>query len=219
MDNAIIFDMDGTLVDTEHLHQSAYLEVMRSRGLDVANDFSSFIGTNSRETVTGLLKNSGHAVHESIIDNILAEKSIKYKSIALSDATLFPGTIEVLETFKSSGFKLAIGTSGSRETVSMIMNKFQLSNYLDTFACMSDVARGKPNPDIFLKASERLGVSPENCVVIEDSKNGILAAKAAGMRVIAVATSFPKEQLGHADLVINHISELTPSIVESVLHG
>ena len=122
-----------------------------------------------------------------------------------------PGGLELLAGLHAAGFRLALGSSAPPENVELVIERLELGRWLDAVVTGRDVTRGKPDPQVFLLAAERLGVPPARCVVIEDAPVGIAAARAAGMAAVALAsTGRTRESLAAADLVIDRLDELSP---------
>jgi sugar-phosphatase len=176
----VIFDMDGVLIDSEPLWKIAEVEGFGKVGLDLTfTDCEETVGLRIDEVVKLWYKKrpwqnkTVTAVTSDIISILIRE--IKQKGTAL------PGVEECLKKFKAKGFKIGLATSSSNAIIDAVMDRLQIRNH-----SAEDEVNGKPHPAVFLTCAEKLGVSPLDCWVIEDSFNGIIAAKAARMKVIAV---------------------------------
>jgi beta-phosphoglucomutase-like phosphatase (HAD superfamily) len=180
---AVIFDFDGTLVDTMPLHFEAYRTTFAEAGLDLSEeDFYRSIGGKASETIPKLLRGRPcsrtngelHARKKAIVEDLLRTRPIP----TLSTAELLPFLFGVVP--------MAIASSGSRAGIEIVLDRLAWRPYLAAIVTGEDAPRGKPAPDLFTIAAERLGASPGDCLVFEDTDDGIAAAKAAGMRAIDV---------------------------------
>jgi len=205
---AAIFDMDGVLADSEPLICAAARAMFLEHGLVVrAEDFEPFVGAGENRYIGGVAEKYGLA-----LDLIVAKARTYELYLKMVPATLkvFPGAFELVTACRAVGWRCAIASSADRIKVEANLRKIGLP--IETWHAVvtaEDVERRKPDPALFLKAADRLGVPPAFCTVIEDAVNGIAAAKAAGMRCIAVATSFPRAKLTQADRVRTSIQEVT----------
>jgi len=203
-----IFDMDGVLADSEPLICAAASEMFRERGLAVcAADFDPFVGAGENRYIGGVAEKYGLAL------DLAAAKARTYElylQMVPGKLQVFPGAFELVTACRAAGWPCAIASSADRIKVDANLRKIGLP--IETWQAVvtaEDVERRKPDPALFLKAAGRLGVPPADCTVIEDAVNGVAAAKAAGMRCVAVATSFPPEKLTQADLVRASIGDIT----------
>ena len=205
---AVIFDMDGVLTDSEPLINAASVAMFKEKGLAVhPDDFRPFIGSGEDRYIGGVAGKYGFA-----IDLPAAKKRTYeiYLEMVSSRLEAFPGAVELVRTCRSAGVKIAVASSADHVKVHANLNRIGLPlEQWDAIVTAEDVARQKPAPEIFLVAAQKLGLPPEQCAVIEDAVNGVQAAKAAGMRCVAVAQSFPAEQLAAADVVRRNISGVT----------
>lgn len=204
----VIFDMDGVLADSEPLICAAACEMFRERGVRVeADDFLPFVGTGENRYIGGVAEKYGVALD-------LAEAKARtyelYLSMVPERLAVFPGARELVKACRAAGLLCAVASSADRIKVDANLRKIGLPpESWQAVITAEDVERRKPDPAIFLAAADRIGVPPAECTVVEDAVNGIAAAKAAGMRCVAVASTFPRERLGHADLVRPSIAEVT----------
>ncbi len=197
---AVIFDMDGVLTDSEPLINAAAVEMFRENGLVVQpSDFLPFVGAGEDRYLGGV------AEHYRTPLNIPEAKRRTYEiylSLVPGQLEAFPGAVDLVWRCKQAGLRVAVASSADRVKVEANLEKIGLpSPQWDAVITGEAVEFKKPAPDIFLAAAAHLGVAPEECAVIEDAVNGIAAAKAAGMRCVAVAQTFPATQLITADLV------------------
>lgn len=205
---AVIFDMDGVLCDSESLINLAAVRMFQERGLTVQpEDFLPFVGAGENRYLGGVAEKYTHA-----LDIPEAKKRTYeiYLSLVPERLQAFPGAVDLVSACRAAGWKIAIASSADRIKVEANLRKIGLppENW-DVIVTGEDVAARKPAPDIFLDAARKLGLAPAACVVVEDAVHGIEAAKAAGMRCVAVAQTFPAEQLGAATLVRPTVKEVT----------
>lgn len=189
--------MDGTLVDNLAYHFLAFDEYAKREGFTLLEPVSLKInGMHSNDIFPLLLGNE--VVAEYGLDRLNREKEEVYRDMYRSKITPIPGIIELLQAAKKAGVKCAIGSSGCRENVEMIVEGLGIADLIDGSISGSDVTHGKPHPEIFTKAHELLGLKAEECVVVEDAVNGIVAGLAAGCKCIAVTTTASAEMLSEA---------------------
>lgn len=205
---AIIFDMDGVLTDSEPLICEAAMAMFRERGVTVQpEDFHPFVGTGENRYLGGVAEKYGMAL------NLVEAKARTYELyLEMVPARLeaFPGAVELVQKCREAGWLCAVASSADRIKIEANLNKIGLPPAMwPAIVTAEDVERRKPDPAIFLMAASRLGVSPAQCTVVEDAVNGIAAAKAAGMRCVAVASTFPANLLSQADLVRSSIRDIT----------
>ncbi len=210
MQNAVIFDMDGVLTDSEPLICAAAMEMFRRRGLTVhADDFLPFVGAGENRYIGGVAEKYGMDLD---IADAKAQTYALYLAMVPDHLNAFPGAVAFVHACRADGRACAVASSADRIKIDANLRKIGLppASWQAVIGA-EDSERRKPHPDLFLKAAARMGVVPARCTVIEDAVNGIAAAKAAGMRCVAVASSFPTARLGDADLVVKCIADLTTS--------
>ena len=203
---AIIFDMDGVIINSEPLHVKIERELLEELGGTITDkEHSNFIGTTDYH-MWSTFKEQFNI--ELSVDEIIKIKRDRFNE-NIHRVELVPEFWDFFIEVYNTGYPLALASSNNRVTVDLIVEKFNLNKYLKVIMSGDDVNKGKPHPEIFLKTAEKLGVSPFNCIVIEDAKNGVLAAKAAGMKCIGFNNPvFEKQDLSKADLVVNSFQEL-----------
>lgn len=204
---AVIFDMDGVLTDSEPLINSAAVAMFREFGLVVQpEDFHPYIGTGENRYLGGVAEKYCFPI------NIAAAKNRTYEiylEMVPAHLDAFPGAVDLVRSCIIAGMKVAVASSADRIKIDANLKKIgQPPELWDAIVCADDVEHKKPAPDIFLAVARKLSLHPDQCVVVEDAVNGIQAAKAAGMRCVAVASSFEARHLVQADLVKNSIAEI-----------
>ena len=207
---AVIFDMDGVLTDSEPLINEAAVAMFRERGVPARpEDFRPFVGTGEDRYLGGVAE-----LHGVALDLAEAKRRTDEIYLALVPTRLraFPGAVELVRACRASGLKVAVASSADRIKIDANLARIGLPPAeWDALVSAEAVTHKKPAPDIFLAAARLLAVSPSACVVVEDAVNGVQAARAAGMRCVAVAHSFPPEELAAADRVFPRIADLTPA--------
>lgn len=201
-DYAVIWDVDGTLVDTAELHYQAWCVLARE--IDKPFTRADFVGTfgwRNPEIIPKLWK-----IHDAALVAALGDrKESYYRAEAKKGLNLLPGVRALVDALTQAGFRQAIGSSAPRNNIELILEMTHVAGHVQAIVSMEDTQRGKPDPQVFLLAAERLGIDPARCVVIEDAPVGVQAAKAGGMRCVAVtcAGHHPAEKLRNAgaDLV------------------
>jgi HAD superfamily hydrolase (TIGR01509 family) len=216
---AVIFDMDGVLVDSEALINAAAIAMFKEKGLTVQpDDFLPFVGAGEMRYIGGVAEK-----YQFPLD--LAEAKHRtyeiYLELAPSQLEAFPKAYVLVLACRAAGLRVAVASGADKIKVAANLQKLGLpSEFWDAVVTGELVTHNKPSPDIFLLAARNLNVEPEECTVVEDAVNGVKAAKAAGMRCIAVTTSFPAERLQEADLVRDAISQvrlsdLAPDLIDT----
>ncbi|MCC8089743.1 MAG: HAD family phosphatase [Rikenellaceae bacterium] len=213
MKKAVIFDMDGVLVDNRDIHIEAFEILCTKHGLpfDREKILRSFGQLN--EQIFEALLGKG-VLTPAQVQEYGIEKEEIYREIFAKKIEPANGLIDLLKDLKSRGIKISVGSSGPLRNVQYVLDRCGIAQYFDAISNGDMVSKGKPDPEIFLLAAKLLGMEPEDCLVFEDAFVGIEAARRAGMNVVALATTFPKEVLKDYDMVISDFSEIDGSIVE-----
>ncbi|MBT2368172.1 HAD family phosphatase [Streptomyces sp. ISL-10] len=182
---SVIFDLDGTLVDSEPNYYEAGRRVLASHGVTGFDwdEHTSFIGIGTRETLEIL--RARYAI-DAPLDELLAAKNRIYLELARASTDVFPEMRKFVERLAADGVPTAVASGSSRATIEAVLAGTGLDAHIGLIVSAEEVGRGKPEPDVFLEAARRLGAAPADCVVLEDAPPGAAAARAAGMRCIAV---------------------------------
>jgi HAD superfamily hydrolase (TIGR01509 family) len=208
MIKAFIFDMDGVIIDSEPFHYEFQLATMKAFGIDIPKEeFDQFTGMTNPEIWSILKKeyNLAPSVEEII------EQQLNQKLAYLKDLQIGPidGILELLQDLRRNHIAIALASSSPIRFIEAVLDKFNIRDYYDCVISGEVVGKGKPHPEIFLKTARELGVSPEHCMVLEDSRNGTIAAKSAGMRCIGFANpNSGLQDLSAADVIVNSIREI-----------
>jgi beta-phosphoglucomutase len=205
-DFAVIFDMDGVLADTGPIHYQSWVKIAKEIGKRFSKEL--FKSTFGKQSIPIIRKLVGTDYDEDLVRKWADLKEKYYREMLRDNIVPLPGVLRLLKELNRLKFKLAVGSSGPPENVDMLLNSLEIARYFNIVITASDVKNGKPAPDVFLIASEKLKILPSNCIVIEDAPVGIEAAKNAGMKCIALETTHPAKKLSMADLVISDLSKI-----------
>lgn len=191
---AVLFDMDGLMVDTESLATEAFIHSAKKQGYDMTKEETllvlGFTTKSIYEFWENYFKNSGVSGKQLVDDHYKYIENILFTT----GPRKMPYIEELLKYLKENNYKVAVASSSNIEHIINNMEKTGLKKYIDEFASGAEVENGKPAPDVFLLAAERLGVKPEECLVLEDSKAGVLAGSSAGAKVIMVPDMFKPDE-------------------------
>jgi beta-phosphoglucomutase len=208
---AAIWDVDGTLVDTAELHFAAWVRLCQELGRPFSRaDFAATFGKRNPEILNFLF---GPVFSGQQIAELGARKEDYYKAAAHAGVQLLPGVRGLLVGLQAAGFKQAIGSSAPRGNIDLVMELTKTAPFFQAISSAEDTSRGKPDPQVFQVAAERLQTPAEHCVVFEDAVAGVEAARAGGMRCVAVAFvgHHPVDKLraAGADLVVRSLEDVT----------
>ncbi|MFB9277119.1 HAD family hydrolase [Cohnella cellulosilytica] len=208
MIQAFIFDMDGVLIDSEPLHFAGDIDTMKHLGEEITQEeLERFVGTTNPEMWAIIRAERG--LSQTVEEIIAYQLAGKIKALEESAYEPIDGIPELLEELKRRGIPVGLASSSAREFILAVLAKFGIASYFSCVVSGEEVARGKPAPDVYLEAARQLGADPRGCVVLEDSRNGILAAKAAGMTCIGyVNENSGNQDLSAADRVVRSIREI-----------
>ncbi|MDD5396627.1 MAG: HAD family phosphatase [Candidatus Moranbacteria bacterium] len=213
---AIIFDMDGVIVESEPIHEKAEMEVCRQFGMEVdKKEWDNFRGKKLEDIFSYASKKYGTG--NEPIEEMIIRKIQLYLTYALNEMNLVDGVREFLEELKNNGkYDYALTTSGRKIQQEQILSKFNLADYFEIVVASDDVKNGKPHPEPYEITVRKLGEQPANCLVIEDSDNGVISAKAAGCQVCGITTTFGRDrlELAGADIVVADFFELSKIFFE-----
>ncbi|MBD0421273.1 HAD family phosphatase [Streptomyces sp. TRM S81-3] len=182
---SVIFDLDGTLVDSEPNYYEAGRQTLAEHGVTDFTwaDHEGYVGISTQETVTDWKKRYGL---RASVEELLADKNRRYLELVRGSTRAYPEMRKFVELLAGDGVPLAVASGSSREAIEATLAGAGLDGYLRTLVSADEVTHGKPAPDVFLEAARRLGAEPADCVVVEDAAPGAAAAHAAGMRCIAI---------------------------------
>jgi len=214
--SAVIWDMDGVIVDSGDIHFEAWQIILSSHQVPFSREtFDATFGMNNRDILKTLLTDR---FTTTLFQTISVEKENLYRKLIPGRIELLTGVHTLLEQLHSAKIQQAVGSSAPMENIDAILDSLHLRPFFKTTISAYNIP-GKPNPAVFLKAAEELNVSPYNCIVIEDSTSGVEAAKRAGMKCVAVLTTHPAEKLQNADLVVNDLGSVSPENLVTIIKG
>ena len=212
MPKAALWDLDGTLVDSEEYHWLSWRDTMRLEGMELTYErfLASFGQRNDRILGAWL----GADADAGRVQRIGDAKEAEYRRLAEAHGLQpLPGAREWLANLRAAGWKQAIASSAPRANVEVMLRVLGLTQYLDAIVAAEDVTIGKPDPQVFLRAAEKLGVPPSRCVVVEDAAAGVEGARRGGMKSIGVAKNGPLA----ADVVVASLSDLSDDAFDRLL--
>lgn len=205
----VLFDMDGVVVDTEPLHSQAYHEMFKTVNIEVSDKlYTSFTGQSTVEICQALVDHFKLPMSAQTLVDI---KRDNFKTIFKNDSSLelLKGVLDLIKDYHDNGLTLVLASSASMTNIERIFKRFDLDQYFVAKLSGADLKQSKPHPEIFLKAAKAAGCLPSECMVIEDSTNGIKAAKAAGIFCVGYDSVHSTNQdYSEADLVINDFDDI-----------
>jgi beta-phosphoglucomutase len=212
----VIFDVDGVLVDSYKAHLASWQQAAAGYGLSMSeNDFARTFGRKSIDIINHLWPGRFDDAAAMAFD---AGKEAAYREILRVAFPEMPGAGELIASLHAAGFAMAIGSSGPPENVELVRQTLRNGSLITAAVNGFEVTRGKPDPEVFLKAGAKLGLTPPSCAVVEDAVAGVQAARRAGMVSIGLTGTNPRESLQPAaTLVVDRLNELTPKRIEQLL--
>ena len=204
---AVIFDLDGTLLDNNDVHLKAWKQYLKENEKDISDeDFKENIsGRTNKDAIEHIYQKE---MTEDEASKYYLEKEEIYRKMYQADIAPIAGLQHFLEELHKHKIAMAIATSGIQVNIDFMFDHVPIKKYFKKIVNSGDVSKGKPDPEIFLKAAEALHIPKENCIIFEDSMAGVQAGKSAGMKVVALTTTPTHEELKEADLVIKDYSEI-----------
>ena len=204
---AVIFDMDGVIVDSEPLHVEAEKQTLAPFGVKVeTKELQAYMGRHTKEFLKDFITKLNL---KTKVDKIYPKHKNNLLKLYRENVRPIPGALLLIGDMKAAGVDVAVASSSDRELIDLVIDKFHLHRFFRTVVSGEEIGQTKPYPEIFLEAARRLGYDPKDCVVIEDSQAGVQAAKAAGMVCIGFRSPNSHNQdLSEADLIINDLREI-----------
>jgi beta-phosphoglucomutase len=211
----VIFDMDGVIVDSGPAHLASWKRLAAENGLHITDEqFAETFGRPSREIIR---LRWGADLPDEEVRRLDDRKEAIYRDTIRGDVPVMPGALHLIRGLHEEGWRMGIGSSGPPENVALVVEELGLGPMMAATTNASDVTRGKPDPQVFQIAAERMGVASARCVVIEDAVHGIEAAHRAGMKAVAITSTHTSDNFAQADLVIDDLGELSPSGLAKLL--
>jgi beta-phosphoglucomutase len=213
---AVIFDFNGIIVDDEPIHFRLFQKVLGEEGIVLTEEayYARYLGFDDRGAFTTAFRESQRLLDEAKLDELIARKAVYYQNAIRSQVAIFPGVVNLVAAL-ADNVPLAVASGALRHEIKTILATAGLLDRFRAIVSTEDVERGKPEPDIFLKALAALNdeseepLQPANCVVIEDSKEGVRGARRAGMKCLAVTNSHPPELLGEANVIVKSLEDVS----------
>jgi beta-phosphoglucomutase len=214
---AVIFDFDGVITDSEILHFRAFNKVLARHGLELTKReyYSKYLGLSDVDCYHTLIAEGRLAVGKSHVKALVQEKTHIFEELARTDGKIIEGVREFLDLLAAEKVRTAICSGALRAEIELILEDANLRGFFEVIVSAEEVKRGKPHPDGFLLTLKRLNaggvtrIAPQQCVVIEDSHWGLKAAQAAGMQTVAVTNTYEAKQLAGAGKIVARLSDLT----------
>ncbi len=223
--DALIFDFDGVIVDSEPIHFMGFAKVLAQRGIELskAEYYTRYLGYDDHDCFAAVLRDHGMEADESAIFDMTARKTRLVQHDLAVETKALPGAVELIREAELAGIPMAICSGALGQEVELASRAIKVREYFMTVVSAENVEHGKPSPEGYRLARRELErltgrvLLARRCVVIEDSPAGIEAAHAAGMKVLAVATSYEPPQLAQADRVAASLSEVNVALLESLV--
>jgi beta-phosphoglucomutase len=206
---ALIFDMDGVLIDNTPVQARAFQALFRDQGVQA--DATQLLRRLNGAPASEILKEAFPDQPADKLEEFAAQREFLYRTLYWDDRRPLPGLVEFLEAARAAGLKIGLGTGSGQDTIGYILDDLNLRRFFDVVITKDDVNKGKPHADTYSVTAEKLGVKPENCVVFEDALLGEQAAYRAHMRCVAVASTLPGRDFQAPLLVIRDFTELAPA--------
>jgi len=206
--------MDGVIADTAFYHLKAWQDVFRGRGVDFTEeDFRRNFGQRNDTIIRNTL---GHDTSQGEVDVIAGDKERNFRQRVRRNLKPLPGSIKLIKSLKEHGFSMALASSAPMENIRLVIRGLGIESSFQAIVSGSEVTEGKPSPQVFLLAAERLGVVPRDCIVIEDAVAGVTAAKRARMYCLAVTSTHSRHSLMEADHVVGTLEVVSVNALEEL---
>jgi len=212
---AFVFDMDGTIVDNMAFHTRSWIAFFERRGraIDADEFFRTTAGRQGKEIIRAHM---GEHLDDDEVATLNHEKEAVYRELYQPHLRAVDGFADLIATSRSGGARLAVATAAPPANIAFTLDGLDLRRHFDAIVGATDVARGKPHPDVFLEAARRCGVAPEHCIVFEDAPLGVEAARRAGMRVVVLTTTLPAESFAEFDNIVAIVNDFSELDVDSL---
>jgi len=212
---AVILDFDGVIADSEMLHLRCFNAVLAPLGVEISKQdyYRKYLGLTDVECLQALADEGAIAAASDQIPSLVREKNRLFSDLAATEGNIIPGVRDFLGMVETNGIPMAICSGALRVEIELILDDANLRHHFEVIVSAEQVKKGKPDPQGFLLAMEKLArkrpLSADRCVAVEDSRWGLEAAKTAGMRTVAVTNSYEADQLQTADMIVDVLDKVT----------
>jgi beta-phosphoglucomutase family hydrolase len=215
---AFIFDMDGTIVDNMAFHTRSWVTFFQRRGKDIDADefFRTTAGRQGKEIIRSHM---GEHLLDDEVATLNHEKEAVYRELYEPHRKTVTGFDDLIAQAKQRGVALAVATAAPNANITFTLDGLDLRRHFDAVVGAADVPRGKPHPDVFLKAAESVNAAPADCIVFEDAPLGVEAARRAGMRAVVLTTTLPASAFAHFENVIKIVSDFSELTIDDLFAG
>lgn len=222
--DAIVFDFDGVVVDSEPVHYQAFAEILRGEGIDLVREdyYAKYLGFDDRDCFTAVLADHGRPPRPGQIADLIARKTQIVQQIFRDSIQPLPGAVELIRAAAKDDLPVAICSGALRLEIQLASRRIGVLQHIATIVAADDVRHGKPDPEGYLMAVARLAATKGRpfaagrCLAVEDSPAGVQAAKTAGMKVLAVTNSYPEKDLHAADRIVASLAQVTLSALRNL---
>lgn len=202
---AVIWDLDGVIVDTAPFHFAAWRKIVEGRGRNYTKeDFQESFGRRNDDILCSLFED----ISSGEIESLSQRKEEIFRSLVRNNVKPLPGVLRLMDILDQQRFSIALASSAPYGNIELMLSEIGIKDRFHSIIGSDEVSKGKPDPEGFLKAAERVEVAPERCIVIEDAPSGVEAAKDCGMKCIAITNTHPRQALAGADLVVDNLESV-----------
>lgn len=216
---AVIFDMDGVIIDSEPIHYKLNMKLYNKLGFEIsAEEYNNFVGVSNKDH--WIILKEKYNISKSVEELIELQNTTLIEEVHTLEIEPIPGVRELLVELKNENIKTALASSSSLSYIYAVLEKFALTDYFPVVISGENLEKSKPHPGIFLKTAEKLNTAPGDCVVIEDSRHGISAARKAGMKCIAFFNpNSGNQDLSMAGIIVNSIEEIDTKLLKKLVEA
>jgi beta-phosphoglucomutase len=215
MSQAVIFDIDGVLIDSYQAHFQSWAALGAEHGIEITYDaFAESFGRTSRDIISLWW---GQGLDDAKVTAMDDRKEALFRQLIEAEFPAMSGALKLIDALAEAGFALAVGSSGPPENVDLVMRKLDRQSLFGARVTGMDVTHGKPDPEVFQIAAQKLNVDPNSCAVIEDAPAGVQAANAAQMTSIALTGTASRDLLADANLIVDSLAELSPGMISDLI--
>ncbi|MFC1663006.1 HAD family hydrolase [Patescibacteria group bacterium] len=218
MIRAVIYDLDDLMVNSVGLHQKSWDVVLKDFNHNISELpeelSSSFMGIRVIDALKKIIKYFKLSVD---IDDFNKKRETAFLKLVTDELESMPGLLESLKLFKDNNFKIALASSGTGKYIDLVLDKFKIREYFTIIVSGDSVKKGKPDPETYIVATKKLELKPEECLVLEDATNGIVSAKKAGCRCVAVFNPYsPPQDHSKADMMVKSLNDISINLIITI---